>query len=409
MFGASMIRVASRIARGAAGIVVGYLLLLTDAAISHPRHTRGTTARLPTRRYAVLIPAHDEQRLIASTLASLSALDYPAELVGIHVVADNCTDATADIVRAAGYEAHERHDPQHPGKGSALQWLMATLADRNELGDVIVFIDADTTVDPGFLRAVDRAFDAGASVVQGHYAVRDAGDSAVVAFRAAAMAARTYLRPLGRNAIGGSAGLHGNGMAFSIGVMGAHRWSDHLTEDAELALDLLLDGTLVKFAPDAKIEAEMPETLEAARSQQERWERGRIELAARYGPRLLGRVLRGGPASRVAYADAALDQLVPPLSVVAASTGLWGMLAAGRVALSGGRRHRGELVAATVANAAILTHVLAALRLTKAPRSTYCALLQAPRMIAWKIGVWFEVLLRRRRIAWMRTARNQPT
>ena len=257
----------------------------------------------------------------------------------MHVVADNCTDATADIVRRVGADAvvpvevHEHDDPDNRGKGPALHWLMDRLRDRGDEHDAIVYVDADTTADPQFLRVADRHLAAGHEVIQGHNAVRDPDENAVVAFRAAALAARTYLRPLGRTAIGGSAGLYGNGMVLRTDVMADRKWSDHLVEDIELGLDLVLEGRLATFAPDARVESEMPNTLEASQSQHERWERGRLEMAKAYVPELLARTVAGGPAGRIAYLDAALDQGVPPLSVVTASSTLW----------SAHRRPRGAL------------------------------------------------------------------
>jgi cellulose synthase/poly-beta-1,6-N-acetylglucosamine synthase-like glycosyltransferase len=384
-----------------------YLDVLTVAAARQRRRSKQAErdpATPPTRRFAVLIPAHDEERLIAATVTRVIGQDYPSDLFGVHVVADNCTDGTAAAAAVAGAEVHERTDPTRPGKGPALQWLMAGLDARGERPDAYVFIDADTLADPSFLTAIDRAMAGGATVVQGHYAVRDAGDSPVVAFRAAAMALRNFLRPLGRTAIGGSAGLYGNGMAFAADVMRERRWTDHLTEDVELHLDLLLDGTLVAFAPDAVVTAEMPDTLAASESQHERWEGGRLQLARRYLPRLKYQAVAGGPAPRVAYADAAMDLLVPPLSVVVAATAAWAGAAVVRAGLPGGNRWRTAPPAAALAGQAAA--VLAALRFVRAPASVYRSLLTAPRMVAWKLGLWARVALRPDRARWTRTARN---
>lgn len=389
-------------------IVTGYLGLLTVAGASSSRRRRPPDRSVPVHRFVVLVPAHDEQPSIGATLASLRAVDYPGDLFAVHVVADNCTDGTADIVRHNGFEAHERTDRAHPGKGPALQWLLERLGDRGDQFDAVAFVDADTTMDPAFLRVMDGHLTEGARVVQGHYAVRDEGSSPVVAFRSAALAARTFLRPLGRTAIGGSAGLHGNGMVFRREQLADRRWSDHLTEDVELHLDLLIDGTLVSFAPAARVEAEMPDTLASSRAQHERWERGRLELARRYVPGLIHRAVAGGPSGRVAYADAALDQLVPPLSVTVFATSGW-LAAAGLRALTrrtpGTRRDLGLALAASLGQAA---HVLFALRLVHAPASTYRALSQAPRMIIWKLGLWLRVLARPNGVTWTRTARNAP-
>jgi 1,2-diacylglycerol 3-beta-glucosyltransferase len=382
-----------------------YLDVLTVAAWWRRgrRRTTNLTAA-PSHRFAVLIPAHDEQRLIATTVRSLVGQDYPAELFRVHVVADNCHDETARLASEAGAVVHERTDTVRPGKGPALQWLMARLDAAGERPDAFAFVDADTIVEPGFLRAVEAAMAAGASVVQGHYAVRDAGDSPVVAFRAAALAVRNYLRPLGRNAIGGSAGLYGNGMAFDADVMRRREWTDHLTEDVELHLELLLDGMLVTFAPDAEVRAEMPDTLAAAESQHQRWERGRLQLAASHVPTLLRRTVTGGPASRRAYADAALDQMIPPLSIVVAGTGAWAAAAAARAALVGRRRSHLRLVGSVVLGQ-VMT-VMSALWFVRAPAAVYRSLLTAPRMIVWKLGLLTRVAGRPDRPRWTRTERN---
>ena len=219
--------------------------------------------------------------------------------------------------------------------------------------------------------------------------------------------ARAFLRPLGRVAIGGSAGLHGNGMVFRREVMDRHQWSNHLTEDVELHLDLLLDGVKVAFADDARIEAEMPTTLEASRTQHERWERGRLQTARTYVPVLARRTLTGGPAGRVAYADALLDQAVPPFSIVVAATSAWSALAAAGLALRPGSRHRRR--GARAASAAMATQawfVHSALRMTDAPPAVYRSLLGAPRQMAWKIGLWLRVVRKPDDVTWTRTARN---
>jgi hypothetical protein len=195
-------------------------------------------------------------------------------------------------------------------------------------------------------------------------------------------------------------------MVFTARALTHREWSDHLTEDVELHLDLLLDGTLVRFAPSARVEAEMPVSLEAARSQHERWERGRVELARRYVPTLVRHAVIGGPAGRTAYADAAMDQLVPPLSVVAAATVAWGAFAGVRLTILRDRGAIWDIALAAVSAATLGTHTVVALRLTGARRSAYRALLITPRMVGWKLRVWWNVVRGGRSVTWTRTARN---
>src|SRR4051794_27226743 len=98
-----------------------YLLVLTLASFFPARKPARETQ--PMKRFAIMIPAHNEELLIGSLLASVRDLAYPSELYDVHVVADNCPDATADIVRGAGAQVHERHDRAAPGKANAINWL----------------------------------------------------------------------------------------------------------------------------------------------------------------------------------------------------------------------------------------------------------------------------------------------
>jgi cellulose synthase/poly-beta-1,6-N-acetylglucosamine synthase-like glycosyltransferase len=383
----------------------GYIGLVTGAAWWARRKGASTTAVAdPSRhRFVVMIPAHDEERLIGSALDSLAALDYPRDMVRVHVVADNCTDGTASVVRAHGAEVHERVAPDDGGKGPSLQWLLWRLRDRDEPFDAVVIIDADTTVSPNLLRVMDAKLAGGAAVAQAYYCVRDPETSSVAAFRAAALAVRHYLRPLGRTQLGGSAPLHGNGMAFRAEVLAGHTWSNHLTEDIELQLELLLQGTPVAFAPDAMVRAEMPTTIEGSRTQHERWERGRIEMTQRYVPALLRRAVTAPRGDRLACVDAAVDQLLPPFSVIVAATAVWSGVALVAAVVAPGRRRLAVAAGLLVTQAAC---VVSALRMVGAPPAVYRALLGAPRLVAWKVRLWLRMVCGRRDVQWVRTARN---
>src|SRR5690242_1223505 len=122
---------------GILALMVGYLLLLTGAAFRAVRRTppRG---RAPDRRFLFLVPAHNEEQLLPGLLENLCALDYPEPLYAVHVVADNCTDRTAELARRAGAIAHERSDSELIGKGYALQWLLRQIWGSGEPHDAIV-------------------------------------------------------------------------------------------------------------------------------------------------------------------------------------------------------------------------------------------------------------------------------
>jgi cellulose synthase/poly-beta-1,6-N-acetylglucosamine synthase-like glycosyltransferase len=395
------------IATAAVTTLTGYLGLLSAAGLLAGRRPPRTGRTGPHLRFAVLVPAHDEAVGIARALATMQAMDYPRDSFEVHVVADNCTDDTARVVRECGVEVHERHDLEDPGKGSALNWLHDQLVQRGDAFDAFVVIDADTDVDPRFLAAMDDALRSGAEAAQGFYGVRDADRSATAGLRAAALACRHHLRPLGRRTLGGSCGLFGNGMAFRAELLAARRWSGHLTEDLEMQVELLLDGHLVTYVPEARVEAEIPHDLDASVTQHQRWERGRVEVARTSLPRLLRAVIEGR-RPRFAHLDAALDQLVPPISVLVAAQGAANAVGLAALVLHPGRWSRRLVLLDAISTSLLVGHVLAGLRSVDAPRSVYRSLLDAPRLVVWKLRLWLGLLGRQSDVSWTRTDRNEP-
>jgi cellulose synthase/poly-beta-1,6-N-acetylglucosamine synthase-like glycosyltransferase len=105
-----------------------YLYLLALASVRVPR-TPSTRASAPAHRFFIAIPAHNEASVIAGTVRRLRALDYPADLFDVHIVADHCSDETAALARQAGALAHERNTGPRTGKGAALSWLFRHFLD----------------------------------------------------------------------------------------------------------------------------------------------------------------------------------------------------------------------------------------------------------------------------------------
>jgi cellulose synthase/poly-beta-1,6-N-acetylglucosamine synthase-like glycosyltransferase len=376
-------------------LMIGYLLLLTAAALFASRQTK-LRQESPTHRFLILVPAHNEERLLPSLLANLRQLDYPQSLYQVHIVADNCTDRTAELARSGGATAHERVDEQQRGKGYALQWLMQQLWASSEPHDAVLILDADSIISANFLTVMDARLAGGERAIQAYYAVRDPQDSWSASLRSVALAALHYLRPLGRVLLGGSAGLKGNGMVFAAEIVREYKWSASLTEDIEYHMELILGGRRVTFAPDALVWAEMPSSLKASQTQNVRWERGRQEMLRRYVPRLLRAAL-----ARRSYLlfDAAVEQIIPPFSLVAAAS-LASLLGAIALQSATGMIVGGLLLCGQAA------YILIGLWLSGAPKKVYQALLYAPAFIAWKVWLYLRVLIGLDRKGWTRTARN---
>lgn len=383
-------------------LLLGYLLLLTAAAWV----TAKTTPRPPTgptHRFAMLVPAHNEEKLLPALLENFHQLDYPSQLVTLYVVADNCTDQTAAFARAAGATVYERFDEVNLGKGFALQWLLDRLQAEGVPFDAAVILDADSVVSTNFLMVMDARLVRGSRAIQAHYAVLHPDRTWVMSLRAAALALVHYLRPLGRTALGGSAGLKGNGMVFHRTILAEHQWSASVTEDIEYHMSLVLAGERVAFAPDAIVWAEMPGTLRGAHSQNVRWEQGRFQLALHYIPLLVRAALtRQWQTSRPSLYllfDSIMEHLIPPFSVVTGLTVLYGMLAWPFQATW-------LPVLAVSLLLGQLLYIVAGLILARTSARTYLAFLYAPIFILWKLRLLLRVLIRAERQGWVRTARD---
>jgi len=121
-------------------------------------------------RFAIAIPAHDEESVIADTVTRLLRQDYPRSLFEIFVVADNCSDRTAEIARSQGALCYERKTDQRVGKGAALSWLFERIF-HNGTYEAIVVFDADTHVQEDFLKTMNERLQGGAQVIQGRHVI----------------------------------------------------------------------------------------------------------------------------------------------------------------------------------------------------------------------------------------------
>jgi 1,2-diacylglycerol 3-beta-glucosyltransferase len=388
---------------GLLAVPAAYLAGLTAAAAVARRRRPPAHVDRSSHRFAILIPAHNEEHLIGRLLESLQRLDYPAAGRDVYVVADNCEDGTAEIARSGGAVVYERHDPSAKSKGHALRWLLTRVRERGTPYDAFVVLDADSIVTPNLLRAMAARLAAGCQVIQAYYSVLNAGEAPVASLRYAALAAIHFVRPLGRSLFGLSAGLKGNGMCFAAAVLERYDWRWFtLAEDVEFHLALVADGIRVDFAPETTVLADMPVTLRQAASQNERWERGRLQLLRTYGRRLIGDGLRRLVTRRpggTLRLDAAAEQLLPPLSVTFA-LGLCCLLAGGLLASPL------PMLLALISLAGQLGHLIGGLILVGAPRRAYLSLAYAPVYVLWKVALYGRALVGGQSRSWVRTART---
>jgi cellulose synthase/poly-beta-1,6-N-acetylglucosamine synthase-like glycosyltransferase len=223
------------------------------------------------------------------------------------VVADNCSDSTADRARASGVEVIERQDPGLRGKGHALAFAVDHLA--ADAPDVLVVLDADCTIDASSLKSlIDHAATAERPSQAVNLLKPDRGASPLVQLSTFAFMLKNLVRQRGLQRLARRVHLTGTGMAmpYSLFRASAHVRSS-IVEDLALGLDLAEQGKAPQLVTDAYVWSGSS-TERGTLIQRRRWEGGFLATAARYGPRTLfrGNVL------------AALDLMVPPLALFAA-------------------------------------------------------------------------------------------
>jgi len=391
-------------AGAAAAGLCGYLLTLAVAALADRDRTRPNDTRRnePAHtRLAVLVPAHNEADLIGRCLASLQRQTYPQELYRVVVIADNCSDDTAEIATLLGADVLIRHDPQAAGKGRALRWAMDALLATDTSVDAFVVIDADSVVDTALLDGLAARFATGAEAVQGEYLALPEEPTPRAQLRSAAFLLFHRVRFSGRGKLGLPCNLVGNGMLFSAKLMRARPWNAFSgAEDLEFTVELRMHGVRPVFARDTRVWAPIASRGAAARTQRLRWEGGGLHVRRSRLPAVLKEIVQ---YRRWRLADLALDLATPPLGVLAAlaltGAGVGTSLCTLRLI------QLWSLTPWLFAVSALPAHVLIGLIAARAPASMYRALLHAPALMLAELATRLRLLGGTHADKWERTAR----
>lgn len=300
-------------------IAVPVLTLFLQVLATLPRYMPAALPEVVRPRIAVLVPAHNEQFAIRSTLASISPqLTDQDRLV---VVADNCLDHTAEAARQQGAEVTERNEWMLRGKGYALDHGVRFLKETGT-PDVVIFVDADCLVKPGSIDRLARLCVLSQRPVQGAYLMNPPHpprrSASMVAF---AWKVRDFVRPLGWDRLSLPCQLSGSGMAFPWAlVRTADLASSHLVEDLKQGLDLALAGRFALFCPEAVVTSDVVKGGEPSYAQRARWEHGTIATMLQYYPRLLIRLWQTRSPQLLAVT---LDLSIPPLALLVLALGTY--------------------------------------------------------------------------------------
>jgi cellulose synthase/poly-beta-1,6-N-acetylglucosamine synthase-like glycosyltransferase len=395
----------SALARLVADLILGvvtavlWLPLLSELLCFVRRKASHRPPTIPSRapRLLFLVPAHNEELLITACVRSLLDVDYSAVDRRVIVVADNCTDATARLAREAGAECLERSDLVQPGKPRALAWALGQL--ELDSWDAIVVVDADSTVERGFARAVAAFAPLNDIVIQANFLVLNEWESWLTRLGGVLSRCRyevTY--PLKQRA-GINCPMTGNGMVIGLGRPLRDGWKAFsITEDSELYATYTAAGIPIKHAANANLFSQEAVSLNQGTTQRRRWLAGRLWVIRQYGAAILTSQAIGwhqkldvlvelGLSSPVLHLSAAVA--IALLSVVIGGPAApW--IAAGALA---------SLAGIAITTAVVIAH-------HPRPWATLAAFALLPWYALWRVLVLVRTLFTLRDTRWRRTRRT---
>ena len=245
----------------------------------------------------ILISARNESAVIAQLLDSVSAQDYPKESLRVFVVADNCTDDTAEIARSCGAIVYKRDNLNMIGKGYALDFLLRNI--DNDFGlkslDAFIVLDADNILDVGYVRAMNQMLCDGYKVTTSYRNSKNYSDNWISAAYGLWFMREARFLNCSRYLINSSCAVSGTGFLFSrelIEKFGGWRFF-LLTEDIEFTVNCILLGEKVGYCEDAVLYDEQPITIRQSWNQRLRWSKGFLQVWAKYGSKLVRGIFGG--------------------------------------------------------------------------------------------------------------------
>ncbi len=379
-------------------IFIPCLVLFIECLISLlPSPKKSEIKREEKPDFKILIPAHNEEIVIETTLKSLlSQVDSPDKII---VIADNCSDETAAIARQYQVTVLERKDDKNRGKGYALDYGLNEL--KNNPPNIIILMDADCYITPGTIhKLVDQASITQKPVQALYLLEKPEKPSPKDLISALAFLVKNQVRSTGLSRLGLPCLLAGTGMAFPWQALEEISLaSGNIVEDMQLGIDLALCGYSPIFCPSAQVTGILPQQTSAAKTQRTRWEHGHLQTILSQVPKLLkGAIIQ----RRFDLLALALELSVPPLSLLV-------MLWIGTITITIAAAFLGlswlPTVILGVAGMCLMLAVVGGWAKFGRKEIPGFALLTIPFYLLWKIPLYFTFLIKPQS-QWVRTERD---
>ena len=273
-----------------------YLYQFAFISVSWFFRRQQTESSTVLHKYAVMICARNEEYVIGDLIDSIHAQTYPQDMLDIYVMADNCTDSTAETARAHGANVYQRYNKEQIGKGYALHDLMHRIRkDQPEGYDGYFVFDADNVLEKDYVEKMNRSYCEGNEIIASYRASKNDGYNWISAGYGLWFLRESRYLNLPRMLVGSSCFISGTGFFFGRKTAEEMRdWPYHLlTEDIEFTADMITRGRKISFCKDAVFYDEQPVTFSQSWHQRLRWCRGYLQVLMKYGTKLIYGTLRG--------------------------------------------------------------------------------------------------------------------
>jgi cellulose synthase/poly-beta-1,6-N-acetylglucosamine synthase-like glycosyltransferase len=283
----------------------------------------------PQKRFLILVPAHNEEKVVGNLVTNLLKLDYPKELFNVTVIADNCTDETAKISRELGGNVIEHFSKpgEQKGKPFGIKYALDVIGDDlTKKYDAVVIFDADNLVSLNYLKEMNKHLLKGDRLIQCYLDSKNPDDNWVTLSYATSYYYMNRSWQLAKSRLGLGNAIGGTGFCVETKLLQEVGWTARsLTEDLEFTMQCLLKGVKATWSHHARVYDEKPQDFWASCIQRLRWARGHWDVCFKYAPKLLARFVK---KADIKAFDGALYLINPGKIVLNTFTGaiLWASL-----------------------------------------------------------------------------------
>ncbi len=266
-----------------------FVVLFSKKDKTHPVKTE------KLNKFGVVVCARNEEAVIGQLLESIKKQDYPAELIKIFLVADNCTDNTAQVGRSHGAMVLERNNLELVGKGYALDMLFEKLLAEKDDSDAYIIFDADNLVDKNFVKEMNKNLNRGYVALTSYRNSKNYGTNWITAGYSLWFLREAKYLNNARMRLDTSCAISGTGFCLSRRIIEENGgWKYHLlTEDIEFSVDMAVRGEQIGYSGGSIVYDEQPVTFKQSWNQRLRWAKGFYQVVGKYGKSLLKGITKG--------------------------------------------------------------------------------------------------------------------